>query len=124
MKMNGMMPFGGSLQSGYADTWAKFIVKFVQAMKREENIPIWALTVQNEPAARQFWESCIYTAEQERDFVRNHLGPALTKAGLEQIHLLIWDHNQDLLNDRASTLLTDPFPAPYVCAAPFHSSVS
>src|SRR5258708_11039524 len=124
MKTNGMMPFGGSLQSGYADTWAKFIVKFVQAMKREENIPIWALTVQNEPAARQFWESCIYTAEQERDFVRNHLGPSLTKAGLEQIHLLIWDHNRDLLNDRASTVLSDPVAARYVWGAALHWYVS
>ena len=57
-----------------------------------QGIPIWGLTVQNEPEAVKTWESCIYTAEEERDFVRDHLGPALVQNGLGDVRLLIWDH--------------------------------
>ena len=28
------------------------------------------------------WENCLYSAEEERDFVRDHLGPRLTADGL------------------------------------------
>ena len=42
-------------------------------------MPIWGLTVQNEPMAKQTWESCTFTAEDERDFIKNYLGPTLAK---------------------------------------------
>ena len=45
-------------------------------------MPIWGLSVQNEPMAKQKWESCLYTAEDERDFVKKYLGPTLQKNGL------------------------------------------
>src|SRR5882672_11149539 len=32
--------------------------------------------------ARQTWESCAYSAEEERDFLKNDLGLAMKKAGL------------------------------------------
>jgi glucosylceramidase len=73
MKDNGRMVKGGSLLPAHAGTWASYTVKFVQAYERE-GIPIWGLTVQNEPLAVQSWESMIVSAEQERDFVRDHLG--------------------------------------------------
>ncbi|CAE8637944.1 unnamed protein product, partial [Polarella glacialis] len=69
--------------------WAHHFVRFVQEMSRE-GVPIWAVSVQNEPEAAQIWESCIYTAEEERDFVRDALGPALEDADLGEVKIVIW----------------------------------
>ena len=44
---------------------------------------VWGLTVQNEPMAKQTWESCIYTAQEEADFIRYHLGPTLHANGMK-----------------------------------------
>jgi glucosylceramidase len=124
MKSNARMDDGGSLRPEYAPAWANYFVKFCQAMEREENIPVWALTVQNEPEATQTWESCRYTAEQERDFVRDHLGPALKSAGLTGVHLLGLDHNRDLIENRAKVMLGDPATAQYLWGLGVHWYVS
>jgi len=120
MKTNGQMNNGGKLKPEYREAWARYYVRYVQEYERE-GIPIWGLTVQNEPLAVQVWESCIYTAEEERDFVRDYLGPALERAGLlGRVRLLIWDHNRDLLYPRASVVYDDPAAARYVWGAAFH----
>lgn len=124
MKTNNRMDDGGSLRSEYASAWARYYVKFVQAMATEEKLPIWALTVQNEPEAKQVWESCLYTPEQERDFVRDHLGPALQQAGLAGVKLIGWDHNRDRIEARASALLADPAVARYFWGLGVHWYVS
>jgi glucosylceramidase len=124
MKSNNRMDSGGSLRPEYRLPWASYFVRFVQAMEREERIPVWALTVQNEPAANQTWESCLYTPEEERDFVRDHLGPALERAGCGGVHLLVCDHNRDILYQRSSTVYLDPAAARYVWGAALHWYVS
>jgi glucosylceramidase len=78
------------------------------------------LSVQNEPMAKQKWESCIYTAEEERDFVKNYLGPTLHKSGMADKKLIVWDHNRDLIYQRASTMYEDPEAAKYVWGTGFH----
>jgi O-glycosyl hydrolase len=92
MKDNNSMLHGGKLKPEYYETWAGYYGKFIHAYEKE-GIPIWGLTVQNEPMAIQSWESCIYTAEEERDFLKNYLGPALQKDGLKDKRIIIWDHN-------------------------------
>jgi len=124
MKTNNRMDDGGSLRPEYAAAWARFYVKFVQAMQTEEKLPIWALTVQNEPEAKQVWESCLFTPEQERDFVRNHLGPVLQQAGLGGVKLIGWDHNRDRIEARAAALLADPGAAKYFWGLGVHWYVS
>jgi len=119
MKDNGSMLHGGKLKPEYYDSWAQYFGKFIHAYERE-GIPIWGLTVQNEPLANQTWESCIYSAEEERDFVKNHLGPALRKAGLNDKKIVIWDHNRSLMYQRASVVLDDPEAAKYVWGVGFH----
>ena len=124
MKTNNRMDAGGSLRSEYAPAWAQYYVKFVQAMEREEKLSIWALTVQNEPQANQVWESCLYSPEQERDFVRDHLGPALEKAGLQKVKLLGFDHNRDILEKQVAALFGDPASSKYLWGAALHWYVS
>ena len=119
MKSNKDMLKGGKLLPEFYDTWANYYVKFIESYKTE-GINIWGLTIQNEPMATQRWESCIYTAEEERDFLKNHLGPTLYKNGLKDKKVIVWDHNRDLITHRANTILNDQEAAKYVWGVGFH----
>ena len=119
MKDNNDVLHGGKLKPEFDQSWANFYVKFIKEYEKI-GIPIWGLSVQNEPMATQTWESCKYTAEEERDFVKNFLGPTLHKNGMASKKLIVWDHNRDLLYQRASTILEDPEAAKYVWGIGFH----
>ena len=119
MKDNNDRLHGGHLLDQYKQAWANHYIKFMDAYAGE-GIPIWGLSVQNEPMAVQIWESCVYTDTEERDFVKNYLGPTLEKAGLADKKLIVWDHNRDLIYQRASTMLNDPEAAQYVWGVGFH----
>jgi glucosylceramidase len=119
MKTNGQMNHGGSLRPDCRQAWARCYVRFIQAYEAE-GVPVWGVSVQNEPMAVQRWDSCIYSAEEERDFVRDHLGPELERAGLGRIRIVIWDHNRDLMVERASVVYSDPAAARYVWGTGFH----
>ena len=119
MKTNGDMLHGGKLKPEMRQAWANYFAKFIRAYERE-GIPIWGVTVQNEPMATQTWESCIFTAEDERDFVKGYLGPTMRRAGLGTRKIIAWDHNRDLIYQRASTLLADPEAAKYVWGIGYH----
>ena len=119
MKTNNNMLQGGKLKPEFFQPWANYYVEFIKAYEAE-GIPIWGLTIQNEPMAVQRWESCIYTAEEERDFLKNYLGPTLEKAGMGDKKIIVWDHNRDLLFQRASVILNDPEAAKYVWGTGFH----
>ncbi|MBS0188046.1 MAG: glycoside hydrolase family 30 protein [Planctomycetes bacterium] len=119
MKTNANMLQGGELKSDCAAPWANYYAKFIRAYEAQ-GVPIFGVTVQNEPAAVQRWESCIYSAEQERDFVKNHLGPALARAGLGDKKIIVWDHNRDILFERAKVVLEDAGAAKYVWGVGFH----
>lgn len=119
MKDNNNMLKGGKLLPKYSQSWANYYVKFVKAYEAE-GIPVWGLSVQNEPMATQTWESCLYTGEEERDFIKKFLGPTLQKAGMANKKLIAWDHNRDLLYQRASTVLDDPEAAKYIWGIGYH----
>ena len=119
MKDNNNMLQGGKLLPEYYDAWAKYYAKFIRAYEAE-GMPIWGITIQNEPMAVQRWESCIYTAEEERDFLKDHLGPTLEREGLGDKKIVVWDHNRDLINHRANTIFEDPEAAKYAWGIGFH----
>ncbi len=119
MKTNGNMLEGGKLKPEFAQAWANYYGKFIKAYE-SEGIPIWGLSIQNEPMATQRWESCIYTAEEERDFLKNFLGPTLEREGLGDKKIIVWDHNRDLLFERANVILSDPEANKYVWGTGFH----
>ena len=119
MKDNNDVLHGGKLLPRYAQTWANHYVKFIQTYE-SMGIPVWGLSVQNEPMAKQKWESCLYTATDERDFVKNFLGPTLQKNGMGDKKLICWDHNRDLIFQRANVLFGDPEAAKYIWGLGFH----
>lgn len=119
MKDNHNILHGGHLLKKYYALWADYLIKFIQAY-HQHGIDLWGISVQNEPMANQIWESCIYTAGEERDFIKNALGPALHKNGYAHVKLIAWDHNRDLLFQRASVLLNDSVAAKYIWGLGFH----
>jgi glucosylceramidase len=119
MKDNQDILHGGKLKPEFHQSWANYYTKFIKAYQRE-GVPIWGVSIQNEPMATQKWESCIYTAEEERDFLKNYLGPTLKREGLADKKVIAWDHNRDLIYQRASTILSDPQAAKFVWGIGYH----
>ena len=119
MKTNKNMLRGGKLLPEFRQAWANYYAKFIKAYEKE-GIPVWGLTIQNEPMAVQRWESCIYTAEEEKDFLKNYLGPTLEKEGLGGKKIIVWDHNRDLISERANTIFEDKEAAKYAWGIGFH----
>lgn len=122
MKDTGEMNYGGKLLPEYRETWAKYYVRYIEEMKKR-GIDIWAVSIQNEPLATQTWDSCIYTAEEERDFIKTHLGPVL-KDAYPDTEIIVWDHNRDVLVERAAVVLSDQEAAKYVWGVGNHWYVS
>jgi len=133
MKSSGSL-IGGRLLTEHYAAYAAYFVRFVQAYERE-GIPIYAVTVQNEPGVdRQHetpkWQypSCRWSAAEERDFIRDHLGPAFKQAGLST-RIWCYDHNYNVEptpdGDDPGTsyprqILADPVAAQYVSGVAFH----
>ena len=119
MKSNASMLQGGTLKPEFADAWAHYYARFIRAYEKE-GIPIWGITVQNEPMASQRWESMIFSAEDERDFLKNHLGPVMAREGLADRKIIVWDHNRDLMTQRAHVIFDDPEASRYAWGMGFH----
>jgi len=119
MKDNNDMLHGGKLKPDFYDSWAMYYTKFIKEYEKE-GIPVWGISIQNEPMATQKWESCIYSAEEERDFLKNHLGPTMHKEGLADKKIIVWDHNRDLMYQRAQTYFNDPEASKYIWGIGFH----
>ncbi len=97
---------GGRLKREYYQAWARYITMYIQAYLAE-GIPVTMLSVQNEADAATPWDSCLWSAEEERDFLQEALYPALQRAGLaEKIGLFFWDHNKERILERARDVLT------------------
>lgn len=105
MKTNGEMNHGGKLKEEYKDLWAEYFVRFIKEYKKR-GLDISFTTIQNEPNATQTWDSCLYDAQEEAEFVVDHLGPAMKREGLlDKIKIFVWDHNKELSYERLKEIL-------------------
>ncbi len=108
---------GGSLKPEYYDAYAKYFVKYIQAMKAA-GIRIDAITVQNEPLNAKNTPSMVMTAVEEAAFIKGHLGPAFHAAGIKT-KIVLYDHNCDV-PEYATSILADRAAARYVDGSGFH----
>ena len=108
---------GGELLPQFYSSYATYFVKYVQAMQ-EEGITIDAVTVQNEPENPNNNPSLFMTAEQQADFVGNHLGPAFAEAGITT-KIIIFDHNPDNIGYPIS-VLNNATANQYIDGSAFH----
>lgn len=116
MKDNGQSKGGHLLPQFYA-TYAQYFVKYIQLM-HAEGLHINAVTIQNEPEHGGNNPSMLMTALEQNAFIKNHLGPAFKKQGV-QTEIVIWDHNADNPNYPIQ-ILNDSVTKPYISAAAFH----
>ncbi len=123
MKSNNSMNHGGELLPAYHQVWANYFVKFLESY-HQAGLNVFAVSVQNEPAAKQVWDSCLYTAEQERDFVKYYLGPTIANSAFKDTNIIIWDHNRDILVERTKVVYDDKDASQYVWGAGVHWYVS
>ena len=116
MKDNGNS-IGGSLQPQYYDVYARYFVKYIQAMK-SKGINIDAITPQNEPLHPGNNPSMYMTAQQQGTFIKNNLGPAFQTAGITT-KIIIYDHNCDR-SDYPVNVLNDAGANPFIDGSAFH----
>jgi glucosylceramidase len=117
MKTNGKLG-GGKIDPKYFPSLARYFVRFIEAYEAE-GIGIYAVTPQNEPGySPRSYPTCGWTAEQQRDLIRDHLGPAFQA---KNIATKIWCYDHNFNNLRfPTTILADPRAARYVDGTAFH----
>nr|XP_037268263.1 lysosomal acid glucosylceramidase-like [Rhipicephalus microplus] len=122
-KLEGRGFLRGDPGGPFYKTWAAYFVRFVQAYERA-GIPIWGLTVENEPTAGQIpfypWQTLGFTPATERDFIKLDLGPALNTAGYGRLKLMMLDDNRINIGHWTSVVLGDPEAAKYVHGIAVH----
>ncbi len=110
---------GGSLKEEFYGQWAKYLTKFVVAYL-EEGIPVTMMSIQNETIAATMWDSCVWTAAQQKTFLRDYLYPAFVAAGIDKkVGIYIWDHNKERVLEFASEIIDDVTDA-MVAGIAFH----
>jgi glucosylceramidase len=111
--------YDGSLKPEYYPSWALYFSKYIKAYEKE-GIPIWAVTVENEPlGVGGSWESMTYTPAQMADFIKNHLGPRFVQDGIKS-EILIFDHNRDKVKEWAEQILSDTAAARFIWGTALH----
>ena len=93
-------------------------MRFIQAYEKE-GVPIWGLTVQNEPMATQTWESA--SSRPRRSAISSATTSApRSRRPASRLKIMIWDHNRGILYQRAKAVYDDPAAARYVWGTGFH----
>lgn len=119
MKSNKQMNQGGKLLEEYYERWAEIIAKYLEEYGKH-GINVTRVTIQNEPKAAQVWDSCIFTAEEEKNFACNYLKKVLVRHGLEQVKINIWDHNKERVYDRAVATIGEEEASECIDGVAFH----
>ncbi len=106
MKSSGERNYGGELKQEYKQVWANYICRYIKEYKKRGYL-IKRISLQNEPKAVQTWDSCIYTAKQEKEFLRDYMWPALQENRLTDVEVFIWDHNKERAYERACEIIDE-----------------
>lgn len=118
MKTNGERDHGGKLKRCYWKRWAEYLCRYIDEFRRR-GFRVTMLSLQNEPKAVQTWDSCIYTAQEEKEFLRDFVWPSLVAHGMENIQIYIWDHNKERALEWAETII-DEETNPMIAGLAFH----
>lgn len=119
MKSNGQMNGGGTLLAEHRARWAACMAAAAAEYVRA-GCDVQMVSVQNEPAAVQTWDSCLYSGAEEGSFAAGYLRPALDAAGLSRVGILVWDHNKESLVCRAQESFGQPGARDAVAGIAFH----
>lgn len=119
-KNNNFQGTGGKLKPEYEETYANYLIKYLEAYQAE-GINIWGITPVNEPHGNNGqWESMHFTPESQNQFIKKYLGPKLKNGGFNELKLLIYDQNRDGLEHWTDVILGDKETAKYVYGSAVH----
>lgn len=111
---------GGSLLPEHEQTYAGYLVEYLDAYNRE-GVEFWGITPVNEPHGNSgSWESMHFTAESQNQFIKEHMGPALKGGGHGDVNVLIYDQNRPDMQTWADAIFGDPDTAPFVYGMAIH----
>jgi glucosylceramidase len=111
---------GGKLLNRYKSTWALYYAKYIKACE-ENGIPIWGITVINEPHGNgNNWESMLFTPQEMTDFVQYDLGPTLEAKGLGYVNILGYDQNRAGLKEWVDVMYKDDLSSKYFAGTAIH----
>ncbi|MBN1576168.1 MAG: hypothetical protein JW913_06445 [Chitinispirillaceae bacterium] len=106
---DGLFNSDSASMQGFAD----YLVNYVQNVKKNAGIDLYAVSCQNEPDVDLAdYEGCNWTGKQLRVFVRDYWGPACEKAGITAKRMIGESVRSDLAMSNPS--LTDTAAAKYV----------
>lgn len=121
MKSNASL-IKGTLKPEMHDAFARYLVRYVEAYGAE-GVPIFALTLQNEPHFEpDDYPGMRLEAPARADIIGRHLGPLLRQRGLN-VQLIDWDHNWDV-PESPLAVLADPVARPFVSGVGWHCYVA
>lgn len=123
----------------YYKAWADYFVRFLDEYEKV-GIWFWAVTAQNEPTDGYipfFSFNCLgFTAAEQRDFIKNYLGPALkgrkplkttsvgnnssSSSSSSPVKLMILDDNRVRAKNWVETVLSDPISESFVDGTAIH----
>lgn len=106
MKDNGDRNYGGGLKPEYRKVWAAYFCRYIQEY-RNRGYLVRRISLQNEPKAAQTWDSCVYSAREQKEFLRDFMWPALQENGLSDIEVFIWDHTKERAYERACEIIDE-----------------
>jgi len=108
----------GRLLPQYYDAFSRYLLKYVDAYAAE-GVPIFALTVQNEPDYEpKDYPGMRLNAPARARLIGDHLGPMIARRGNGPL-LFDWDHNWDKPEEPLG-VLSDPAAGKYVDAVAWH----
>lgn len=120
---NDLLLKGGTLADEHIDDLAMYYVRFVEEYKKQ-GIPIYAMTLQNEPLLEIDYPSCYITGKQE-----GYIAIAVDKAMENSVYLTeeekdvkVWafDHNFDGASSYVDDLFSVPGAIDHVDGIAFH----
>jgi glucosylceramidase len=117
MKTSGSI-IGGSLRPEYYKIYAQYFTRFVESY-RDEGIPVYAVTIQNEPLyVPGHYPGMSFPPGEEASFIKTALGPEFKEQGVNT-KIMIYDHNWDR-PDYPMTILDDPEANKHVAGVAWH----
>ncbi len=109
---------GGELLPQFESTYADYLVRYVDTFRRY-GIPIFALTLQNEPGFVPItYPGMQVPAATSARIIAQYLGPALAARKPKTV-ILAWDHNWDE-PEQPLSVLSDPDASRYVDGVAWH----
>lgn len=114
----------GSLRPDCYKDYATYFVKWIETMKAE-GFDIYAMTIQNEPLNHGNSMSMYMGWEEQRDFIKQALGPAFASAGIST-KILLFDHNYNYdgvasQKDYPLNIYKDKEASKYVAGSAWHN---